>query len=80
MEAEFRGSMPKLFWDFVGFLIRAVLALRYRVEFRGLEKLTPEYLNRKGGILFLPNHPAHMDPLMIFSRIWNRYRMRPLVV
>lgn len=72
--------MPKLFWDFVGLMIRAGLWLRYRVEFRGLEKLTPEHLNRKGGILFLPNHTAHMDPLMIFSRLWNCYRMRPLVV
>ncbi len=72
--------MPKLFWEFVGFLLRAVISLRYRVEYRGLEKLNTEHFNKKGGILFLPNHPAHMDPFMIYARLWPRFRMQPLVV
>ncbi len=56
------------------------MSLRYRVEVKGLEHLTPERLNRKDGILFMPNHPAHMDPLLVFLYLWPKYRMRPLIV
>jgi len=34
----------------------------------------------KKGILFLPNHPAHMDPLFLFILLWPKYRMRPIVI
>lgn len=72
--------MSYVFWMIVSYLMRAVLSLRYRVEVRGLEKLTPERLNRKGGILFMPNHPAHMDPLLNFIWLWPKFRIRPLAV
>jgi len=45
-----------------------------------MENLTPERLNRKDGILFLPNHPAHMDPLFNFLWLWPKFYMRPLVI
>ena len=35
---------------------------------------------REGVMIFLPNHPAHMDPLMIELLLWPRYRMRPIVI
>lgn len=56
------------------------MSLRYRIEVRGLEKLTPERLNRKQGILCMPNHTAHMDPLILFILLWSKYQMRPLVI
>jgi long-chain-fatty-acid--[acyl-carrier-protein] ligase len=68
------------FWTCVSYVMRAILSLRYKVEVRGLDTLTPERLNRKGGILFLPNHPAHMDPLFNFVWLWPKFRMRPLVI
>ena len=69
-----------MLWNFVCFLGRAILSLRYKIKLVGLEKLTPEALNRKGGILFLPNHSAHLEPLILFLVLWPRYKMRPLVV
>lgn len=72
--------MSYVFWMIVSYLVRALLSLRYRIEVKGQELLTPERLNRKGGTLFMPNHPAHMDPLMNFVWLWPKFRMRPLVI
>ncbi len=69
-----------MFWKCIARLFLAVLSLRYRIEVRGLEKLTPDKLGRKGGILFLPNHTAHIEPLALFLHLWPTYRMRPLVI
>lgn len=32
------------------------------------------------GILFLPNHTSHIDPLILFSWFWPRVHLRPLIV
>ncbi len=74
-----RFARSKIFLLFC-FLGRALLSLRYKIEIRGKEKLTPERLHRKGGTLFLPNHPAHIDPLFIVFSFWPQFFMRPLVV
>lgn len=66
-------------WTLFCFLVRALLSLRYRIEIRGLAELD-KGLSRKEGTLFLPNHPAHMDPLFIMLYLWPRYRLRPLVI
>lgn len=68
------------FWTVIAFVCRAFLSLRYRIEVKGFDLLTSERLNRGQGILFLPNHPAHMDPLFIFLILWPKFRMRPLVI
>lgn len=65
---------------FISYTGRAILSLRYKVEVKGLEKLTPEALNREGGILFIPNHTAHIEALLNFLIFWPNYRMRPLVI
>lgn len=72
--------MPNFFWKAVSYFCRLLFALRYRIEVKGLENLTPERLNRGEGTLFMPNHPAHMDPLFVFFILWPQFRMRPLVV
>jgi long-chain-fatty-acid--[acyl-carrier-protein] ligase len=60
-------------------LIRAGVAglirLRYRVRVSGMEAIT-----RKGasGILFLPNHPALIDPVILMTALYSRFRPRPL--
>ncbi|MBN1942957.1 MAG: AMP-binding protein [Phycisphaerae bacterium] len=54
---------------------RFSLSLRYRVRVIGLEEV-----RRKGtrGILFLPNHPALIDPVILLSRLWPVFRTRAL--
>ncbi|MBL8880445.1 MAG: AMP-binding protein [Phycisphaerales bacterium] len=52
-----------------------VLGLRYRVTLRGVEEVA-----RRGrqGILFLPNHPALMDPVLLLTHLNGPFSPRPL--
>ncbi len=56
-------------------LVRFLVFLRYRLTIKGLE-----HLKLSGGTLFLPNHPAEIDPVILESILWNRFRPRPLVI
>lgn len=62
--------------------LRALLWFRYRVRVEGLERLNEEVLPKtKGGLLFLPNHPAYfVDPLIVGTAVWRRYPIRPMIV
>lgn len=73
--------MLKRWW--IGFLClvaRCLIGIRYRLNVRGMENLTPENLPKKGGILFLPNHPAEIDPVILTMILWKKYHAHPLVV
>ncbi len=61
-------------------LVRCLIALRYRLVVKGLDALTPDQFKRPGGILFLPNHPAEVDPVILEAILWKRFRPRPLVI
>ncbi|MEI6167364.1 MAG: AMP-binding protein [bacterium] len=52
-----------------------LLKLRYSVRVQGLCDIS-----RRGrtGILFLPNHPALIDPVILMTRLYPRFRPRPL--
>jgi 1-acyl-sn-glycerol-3-phosphate acyltransferase len=60
----------------LGLLLRLILSLRYRVREKGLESISASGRGQKG-ILFLPNHPALIDPLIVYSRLAG-LRLRPL--
>ena len=47
-------------------------------EVKGLDQITKGSL-KEGGVLFMPNHAAHMDPLFLFILLWPKFRMRPIV-
>jgi len=70
--------MPTFFWNCIAKLCWTLLSLRYKIRVKGLEQL--DAAQYKQGILFLPNHPAHLDPLFLFLLLWPKYRMRPVVV
>ena len=55
--------------------IRLLLSLRYRVRLHGFDELK----NVTGPTLILPSHPAYVDPMILFSRVWPRFQPRPLV-
>jgi long-chain-fatty-acid--[acyl-carrier-protein] ligase len=61
-------------------LFRFSFFLRYRLEVSGLENLKRESFNPTRGILFLPNHPAEIDPVMMMMILWDKFRLRPLVI
>ncbi|MFW6061788.1 MAG: AMP-binding protein, partial [Planctomycetota bacterium] len=52
-----------------------LLKLRYRVTVTGLDAVAQR---GRRGILFLPNHQALIDPVILLTRLWGRFRPRPL--
>ena len=65
--ADTRGGL-------LGLFLRLCVGLRYRVTTRGLDTIAaPD----KDAILFLPNHPALMDPIIVYSQLAG-VRPRPL--
>jgi long-chain-fatty-acid--[acyl-carrier-protein] ligase len=61
-------------------LVRFLVFLRYRVVVKGLDALTSDAFKRSGGILFLPNHSAEIDPVILESVLWTKFRPRPLII
>ncbi len=58
-------------------ICNGIIRLRYRINVEGLDHLMKE----KGkGTLFLPNHPAQIDPVIIMLLLWRKFRPRPLVI
>ena len=54
---------------------RGLLWLRYRITVRGLDRIAPR---DERGMLILPNHPALIDPVILMSVLWPRFRPRVL--
>ncbi|MDL2272161.1 MFS transporter [Desulfovibrio sp. OttesenSCG-928-I05] len=64
--ADTRGTWLSL-------LLRSIIRLRYSVETRGLDAIPVPEAGRP--ILFLPNHPALIDPAIVYSQlagVWPR--------
>ncbi|MCH7873046.1 MAG: 2-acyl-glycerophospho-ethanolamine acyltransferase, partial [Planctomycetes bacterium] len=55
--------------------VRAALALRYRIRVSGLREIAQRGTR---GILFLPNHPALIDPVIVMSRLHKCFAPRAL--
>jgi len=64
-----------IFW-----LVRLLVALRYRLVIKGIKQLTPDRFKRPGGIIFLPNHPAEIDPIILEMVLLRKFRPKPLVI
>lgn len=56
---------------FLVFAGRALLSLRYRIRVTGLEEVASRGTE---GILFLPNHPALIDPVIVAGTLYPRFR------
>lgn len=65
---------------FLAWLVKLFLGLRYRIRVKGLELLEGALLHKKGGVIFLPNHPAELDPVMVEAVLWRFFQPRPLIV
>lgn len=61
-------------------VLRAAFALRYRIRIEGLKEIIAEHKKHKDGVLFLPNHPAEIDPVILMFYLWPTFKPRPLVV
>jgi len=61
---------------FIRYFARPLTWLRYRVEVDGLDKLRQV----RGPALVLPNHPGHIDPVLVMTQLGADIPLRPLVV
>ncbi len=61
----------------INFLVRIIvkwaLSLRYRITIKGIEATAAK---GKKGILFLPNHPALIDPIILYAHLHGRFAPR----
>lgn len=46
----------------------------------GKDQISRKKLSHKGGILFLPNHPAEIDPILLMAYLGPTFFPRPMVV
>lgn len=56
-------------------VVRALLALRYRIRVIGLDRIRERGTT---GIVFFPNHPALIDPIIVTATLFRRFRPRAL--
>lgn len=70
----------KMWQRFLLFLTRKLLSLRYEIKVHGLKGIAKRKLKKESGILFLPNHPAEIDPVILFTILMKNFSPRPLVV
>ncbi|MGC9261735.1 MAG: hypothetical protein ACP5I8_16855 [Phycisphaerae bacterium] len=54
---------------------RWMLRLRYRVRLEGMQAIQEK---GRTGILFLPNHPALIDPPIVVTYLYQHFAVRPL--
>ena len=56
-------------------LVKLILSLRYRITVTGARDVAA---NGRQGILFLPTHPALIDPVILIGKLFSRFRPRAL--
>ncbi|PCI75989.1 2-acyl-glycerophospho-ethanolamine acyltransferase [Candidatus Aerophobetes bacterium] len=61
----------------IGVILRLCLKLRYRITTVGMDDALDKLGNR--GVLFLPNHPAEIDPIIIITLLYKKFTPNPLV-
>lgn len=71
-----QSSIREKWQNLVRHIIWCSLRLRYSIDVQGLEKM--EELDGQGGILFLANHPALIDPVILVSILHKNFHPRPL--
>lgn len=60
-------------------IVQILVRLRYRVKVEGLQELEKCRAGKKG-VLFLPNHIAEIDPVILMSVLWPKFHPHPVVV
>lgn len=72
--------MKSLAEFFVYLLLRFSLSLRYKIRIKGKKELKRMQFPKKGGILFLANHPAEIDPCILLSVFWYPFKPHPVAI
>jgi long-chain-fatty-acid--[acyl-carrier-protein] ligase len=67
--------MLRLFHFLVWLWSRTTLALRYRIDVHGADKVR----DLRPPVLILPNHIGYIEPITLFTILWPLFRARPLL-
>ncbi|THB76817.1 MAG: rhombosortase [Desulfobulbaceae bacterium] len=59
----------------IGRWAHKLLSLRYDIEISGLDEIEPDPTR---GTIFLPNHPAYIDPVIVTTGLYEKFAPRPL--
>lgn len=57
-------------------IIRFVLTRRYRIKINGIDQLE----GQSQRTLIIANHPSLIDPAIIISHFWPRFKFRPMII
>ena len=68
------GSFIVLLSKFLAFKLRLLLRFRYKISIKG-----SEILQNNAPVLFLPNHQALIDPVILLSQIYRFSTVTPVV-
>ena len=76
LNGESHTPAPKKQFSLGGMITRGILKIRYRIETKGLTEIA-----RRGtdSTLFLFNHPAFIDPVIVTSTVNQYMNVRPLM-
>ncbi|MDF2577080.1 MAG: 2-acyl-glycerophospho-ethanolamine acyltransferase [Chlamydiales bacterium] len=72
MQKSYMKTSDWIYWinRFIIFITYSILRLRYKIELKGFDKIE----KKEGhGILFLPNHPALIDPVIVMSLLYAKF-------
>jgi long-chain-fatty-acid--[acyl-carrier-protein] ligase len=71
-----------IFFAYIYYLFASfALWLRYRIRSFGVKEIyESEEFNKDRGILFLANHPAEIDPVILLKLFWFPFRVRPVTI
>ncbi len=72
-----RGFLGSIFNRLLALIARLLLRLRYRIELKGLDAIEKR---GRSGVVFLPNHPALIDPVILLSLLYPRFDIRTWAV
>ncbi len=71
--------MHRLTIQAFSYVVRGILKFRYKVRVEGLDQILA-LKKHCPGVLFLPNHPAEMDPVILMSLLGPAFWPRSVVV
>jgi len=64
----------------LAYLVRLVIKLRYKILCKDFHLLLEKTRKENKGILFLPSHPAEIDPVILTTLLWPYFYLRPVVL
>ena len=70
--------MMKVIQTIIYYLVKVIIKVRYKLKIKGLSSLTIK--SSSSGTLFLANHVALVDPIVLEYVLWKKFKPCPVAV